>query len=82
MTMVELTSMTRFVFVLLVFVIPLLESTPHIQVEGDVSQSLEDIFLDGNYSAIIHTLSITLDPSLTIQYDPPIGASYTTSIGF
>jgi len=79
--MVELTSMTRLVFVLLVFVIPLLESTSHIQIEGEVSQSLQDIFLDGNYSAIIHTPEITLDPLLTIQYDPPIDASYTASIG-
>jgi hypothetical protein len=79
--MLELTSITKLVFVLLVILIPAMESISHIQVTGDITQSIQNLFLDGNYSAIIYTPSITLDPLLTIQYDPPIEAYYTTAIG-
>ena len=46
-----------------------------------VSNSIEDIVNDGNYTAIINTPSIAYHANLTLQIDPPGGAFYPTSIG-
>ena len=49
--------------------------------EEIVYSSIENLFSNGNHSAIINTASIQYSANLTLQYDPPAGYFSPTSLG-